>query len=185
MSEMKKTSMDLIFQVCVCVYDMDETLENWKKLFDIDESSIKIKYTEDYLKNDDWNGLNYNEKPCEWFNKFCRFDLGGVDFDIIEPLQKEPGNPYSDFLHEHGQGIHHIGVKLGDLNLFKENMKELGYPRMNYAEMGPVLSDGSRKGCFFYDLRDRLGCILECCSMVVGPLADDPRSGNPKDFVNN
>ena len=62
-------------------------------------------------------------------------------------------------------------------------MNAMGLPCLNYAEMGPVLADGSRKGCTFYDLREQLGVILECGSVVVGPLASDPRAGNPPDFA--
>lgn len=64
-------------------------------------------------------------------------------------------------------------------------MREMGIPRYNYAEMGPVLADGTRKGCTFYDLRELLGVIMECGSVVVGPLANDPRAGNPADFVSD
>lgn len=180
----KKPTMDLIFQVSVCVENLEETLANWKKFFDFDESSIVVRTTEDYYKNDGWDGLNYNEERCEFFHKFCRFSIGGLDFEIIEPYDKEPGNPYSDFLIQNGgNGIHHIGVKIGDMPMMKTMMKDMGIPRYNYAEMGPVLSDGSRKGCTFYDLRKQLGVILECGSVVVGPLASDPRAGNPDDFV--
>ncbi len=182
---MEKPGIDLIFQVALCVEDLDETLRYWKQTFDFDETTIIRKCTRDSFENDGWDGRNYNEKPCEFFHKFCRFSLGGLDFEIIEPLDKTPGNPYSDFLAEHGSGIHHIGVKINDQKLLDENMKQQGVPRYNYAEMGPVLADGSRKSCVFYDLRKTLGVILECGSVVVGPLANDPRAGNPADFISD
>lgn len=178
-----KPALDLIFQICVCVDNLEETLENWKKLFDFDESTIVMKSTKNAFENDDWDGLNYNEKKCGFFHKYARFSLGGLDFEVIEPFDKSPGNPYSDFLIEHGRGIHHLGVKVGDMPKLNQKMKAMGIPRFNYAEMGPVLADGTRKGCTFYDLRRQLGVILECGSVVVGPLAADPRAGNPKDFV--
>ena len=179
----KKPTVDLIFQIGLCVEDMEATLENWKKYFDIDESTIVKKNTKYAFEHDGWNGHNYNEEYCKFFHKFCRFSLGGLDFEIIEPYDKTPGNPYSDFLVSNGgNGVHHLGVKIGNLPALNMEMKEIGKPRYNYAEMGPVLSDGTRKGNVFYDLRDALGVILECCSIVVGPLADDPRAGNPSDF---
>ena len=182
---MDKPSVNLIFQVALCVEDMEQTLENWRKIFDFDESTIVRKSTRDAYERENWNGLNYNEQPCEFFHKFCRFSLGGLDLEIIEPVDKSPGNPYSDFLIEHGSGIHHLGVKIGNQNALMKTMQEMGIPRYNYSEMGPVLADGSRKGCTFYDLRQLLGVILECGSVVVGPLANDPRAGNPSDFVSD
>lgn len=182
---MEKPHVDLIFQVALCVNDLEQTLENWKRIFRIDESSIVRKCTKDAYDHDGWDGLNYNEQPCTFFHKFCRFNLGGLDLEIIEPLDKRPGNPYSDFLIQHGNGIHHIGVKMGNQSSLSLTMKELGIPRYNYAEMGPVLADGSRKGCTFYDLRNLLGVIMECGTVVVGPLANDPRAGNPTDFISD
>mgnify|MGYP005760932133 CR=1 len=182
---MEKPSIDLIFQIAICVENLEETLENWKEIFQFDERTIVRKCTRDAYENDNWDGLNYNEQPCTFFHKYCRFSLGGLDIEIIEPLDKHPGNPYSDFLLQHGSGIHHIGVKVGNQPALFRMMRDMGIPRYNYAEMGPVLTDGSRKSCTFYDLRKQLGAILECGSVVVGPLADDPRAGNPSDFVSD
>lgn len=180
----EKPTVDLVFQVALCVENLEETLANWKRIFNIEEGTIVRKSTRDAYEHDNWNGLNYNEEPCEFFHKFCRFNLGGIDLEIIEPLDKCAGNPYSDFLIQNGGGgIHHLGVKIGDQPALMKTMEQMGIPRYNYAEMGPVLADGSRKGCTFYDLRKLLGLILECGSVVVGPLASDPRAGNPSDFV--
>lgn len=182
---MDKPRVNLIFQIALCVENLEATLENWKRTFELDEGSIVCKCTKDAYEHDNWDGLNYNERPCTFFHKFCRFNLGGLDIEIIEPLDKTPGNPYSDFLLQHGSGIHHIGVKIGNQPALIKMMKDLGIPRYNYAEMGPVLANGTRKGCIFYDLREMLGVILECGSVVVGPLATDPRAENPSDFVSD
>ena len=61
-------------------------------------------------------------------------------------------------------------------------MEKLGIKPLTYAYQGPVLSDGSRKDCYFYDLRDMLEVIFEAGNIVVGPLADDPRAGNPEGY---
>lgn len=183
--DMSRPALDMIFQTCVCVKDSRKTLEMWKEIFDIDEDSIVIKSTKKAFEFDDWNGLNYNEEKCGFFHQYIRFNIGNFDMEIIEPFDKNPGNPYSDFLIKHGCGLHHLGVKVGNLSALTQKMKEIGKPRLNYAEMGPILADGSRKACVFYDLVDELGVILECGSVVVGPLATDPRAGNPKDFVSD
>ena len=179
----EKPAIDLLFQVCVCVEDLEQTLANWKDIFDFDESTIVMKSTKKAFEEDGWDGLNYNEKKCGFFHRYTRFAIGGLDLEVIEPMDKDAGNPYADFLLAHGNGIHHFGVKVGNMAALKQKMKEMGIPRLNYAEMGPVLADGSRKGCTFYDLREQLGVILECGSVVVGPLASDPRAGNPPDFA--
>ncbi len=143
-----------------------------RRFFDFDEESIVIKTTEEAYQFDQWDGFNYNEKHCRFFNKFCRFSLGGIDFEIIEPMDKEARSPFSDFLFENGgSGIHHIGVKVDDMPALERKMKAMGVPVLNHAVMGQVLADGTRKNCTFYDLRKQLGLILECGSLVVGPMA--------------
>ena len=181
---MEKLKFDLVFQVALCVSDLDAILENWKKYVDFDETTLVRRSTKDAFERGGWEGHNYNEKPCVFFQKYARFTLGNIDFEIIEPVSKEPGDPYSDFLLQNGgcNGIHHIGVKLASSDALHGQMHALGIPVMNKCEMGPVLSDGTRKSCEFYDLREVLGMIVESCSVVVGPLADDPRAGNPADF---
>ncbi len=183
--DMARPAIDMIFQVSVCVRDSLKTLEMWKEIFDFDESSIVVKSTKKAFEFDDWDGLNYNEKKCGFFHQYIRFNIGNFDMEIIEPFDKNPGNPYSDFLLKHGNGLNHLGVKIGNLPALMQEMKEMGKPRLNYAEMGPVLADGTRKSCVFYDLNEELGATLECGSVVVGPLADDPRAGNPEDFISD
>ncbi len=181
--DLTRPALDMVFQVNVTVQDSMKTLAMWKEIFDFDESTIVVKTTKKAFEFDDWDGLNYNEKKCGFFHQYIRFTIGNFDMEIIEPYDKNPGNPYSDFLIEHGPGLNHLGVKVGNMPALMQEMKEMGKPRFNYAEMGPVLADGTRKSCVFYDLREELGVILECGSVVVGPLASDPRAGNPEDFV--
>ena len=180
----EKIKIDLVFQVCVCVNDMEATLNAWKKLVDIDDSKLKFKSTKEMFDRGFWEGHNYMGEKCVFFHKYCRFDLGGIDMEIIEPLDKTPGNPYSDFLVQTGGkgGIHHIGVKVHDRTVLTKRMDELGIPPYNDCVLGDPLPDGTRdKWCVFYDLRELLGVIIEAGSVVVGPLADDPRAGNPPD----
>ena len=35
-----KFKVDLVFQIALCVNNLDEIIENWKKLVDFDESTI-------------------------------------------------------------------------------------------------------------------------------------------------
>jgi methylmalonyl-CoA/ethylmalonyl-CoA epimerase len=49
----------------------------------------------------------------------CRFRIGsarqpGVEIELIQPLEGD--TPYADFLREGGEGLHHLGVKVDDLD---------------------------------------------------------------------
>ena len=69
---MEKPTIDLIFQVALCVDDLESVVEQWKELFDLDTATIVRKCTKDAYESDGWDGLNYNEAPCQFFHKYCR-----------------------------------------------------------------------------------------------------------------
>lgn len=180
-----KFKVDFVFQIGICVSNLEETLENWKKYVDIDTSTIALRSTKTEYEAGNIKGLDmYNGKKCDpWFIKYYRFDLGNMDIELIEPLSKEPGTPYSDWLIKHGNGIHHIACKIHDRPAFLKMMEDEGITPMLGTSVGKVLANGETKNCFFFDLREQLGVIIESGSIVVGPMSKDPRAGNPTDYV--
>lgn len=181
----KKADLQFAFQIAIATPDMEGLLANWKKLFNIDEGSVIKRSTKDLFDRGEFDGANYYGKPCEFFIKYCRFDMGNLDLEIIEPLDKNPGNPYSDFLIRNGgkSGIQHIAIKVADREDFKETMKNLDIVPLQRAILGKPDENGFTKDCYFYDLLDYLGVILEIGSVVVGPMSKDPRAENPETYV--
>ena len=181
----KKSDALFVFQIAIATADMENLLSNWQKLFNIDEVRVIKKSTKDLYDRGEFDGANYYGKPCEFFIKYCRFDFGNMDIELIEPLDKNPGNPYSDFLIRNGgkSGIQHIAVRVADRDGFKDNMDELGIIPMQKAILGKPDKDGFVKDCYFYDLLDYLGIIIEIGSVVVGPMSKDPRAGNPESYI--
>lgn len=179
-----KADVHFVFQIAIATSDMDGLLENWKKLFNIDEANIIKRCTKDLFDIGEFDGANYYGKPCQFFIKYCRFDLGNMDIEIIEPLDKNPGNPYSDFLIRNGgkSGIQHIAVRVDDRDGFKKTMDELDIIPLQKAILGKPDENGFVKDCYFYDLLEYLGVILEIGSVVVGPMAKDPKAGNPATY---
>ena len=169
---MKKTNMKSIFQVGVVVPDAKATFANWQKYFNINEDSIIQKNTRDLAAVGKYQNPKYYGKESELWINIVRFDMGGLDFEIIEPLDKDGDDMYATWLREHGPGIHHVNVLLEDRDGFAQAMAENDIP---------VVLDASAQGktCQFYDLRQQLGAIFECGDTVVGPLA---KVFNP-DFV--
>lgn len=180
----KKADVHFVFQIAIATSDMEGLLNNWKNLFNIDDSAVIKRCTKDLFDRGEFDGGNYYGSPCQFFIKYCRFDLGNMDIEIIEPLDKNPGNPYSDFLMRNGgkSGIQHIAVRMADREGFKKTMSDMGIVPMQKAVLGKPDENGFVKDCYFYDLLDQLGVILEIGSVVVGPMACDPRAGNPKNY---
>lgn len=180
-----KVKVEFVFQIGLCVSDLEATLENWKEFFDIDTSSIVLRSTKAEYEAGNIKGLDmYKGEKCEpWFIKYYRLDLGNMDIEIIEPLDKKPGSPYSDWLIEHGNGIHHVAMKFADRPAFLKKMEDMGITPYLGTSVGKTLANGETKNCFFFDMRDQLGLMIESGSIVVGPMAKDPRAGNPADYV--
>ena len=91
-------------------------------------------------------------------------NFGGIDFEYIEPLNKEGGDPYSDWPRAHGQGIHHINLKLKDRRVLDRMMEERNIRPHLVAKEGELALET-------YDFRQLFGFIGELGDMVVGPMA--------------
>lgn len=162
---MNKATPEVVFQVGFIVNDLDEIIENLKKYFNIDEASINIKSTDDPVAPMKAE-YRYNGEPCDIHYRRARLNFGGIDFEYIEPLNKEGGDPYSDWLIKHGPGINHLNMKLDDRSAIDKAMEEEGRKPLVESIMGPGMVLEA------YDFTDKFGFIAELGDMVVGPMAD-------------
>lgn len=160
---MIKTKVECIFQVGMVVWNIDEKIRNWKEIFDIDESTITYKNTKD-LSGSGLFTNHYMGKPAEFWIRIAKFNLCDLEFELIEPENKTGGDPFSDFLINSGEGIHHINVKLEDREGFIRTMEEKGITPMTHGEIQGKLYA-------MYNLNKMLGIMLECGSVVGGPKA--------------
>lgn len=55
----------------------------------------------------------YRGRPCDFVASISLSYLQDVQLELIEPVRGGP-NIYSDFLHEHGAGLHHICIDAVD-----------------------------------------------------------------------
>ena len=78
---MEKDRCKQIFQVVCVVHDLDTALANWKRLVDFRQSSIKDISV-------DCTGM-YHSRRIQFRMKAVRFDLGGIDMKLVEPVDKE------------------------------------------------------------------------------------------------
>lgn len=172
---MEKAKPEVVFQVGMVVQDAEEKVRALKQWFDFDEDSIVAKDTRTMTEQGIFHDNQYLGKPAEFYIKTIRLSFGGIDFEYIEPLNQAGGDPFSDWLLEHGEGIHHINVKFENRERLVENMEQLGVPVLHSAKMRD-------KGYSFYDLRSQFGFIAEVGEMVVGPMAEAyyrDRGGKP------
>lgn len=133
-----------IFQVVCAVENLDRTLENWRRIVDFDQDSIR--------RGED-AGVRY-----------ARFDLGGVEIRLEEPLDKEGDYPCAVSLRRRGPGFHHLGIAVRSREALCGRYAALG--------LHPVFVEKTAEGeAPLYDLDERLGMSLALWDHVFGPCA--------------
>jgi methylmalonyl-CoA/ethylmalonyl-CoA epimerase len=88
-------------------------------------------------------GLFYNGKPLESNMKAFIVRIGNLSMEFIEPDDKP--NPWSGFLKNHGEGVHHLGFQVKDVEKEVNRLVKLGaevpfYGKIN-GKMGAAYVD--------------------------------------------
>lgn len=162
---MEKSKVELVFQVGCVVPNVDQVIDNLKAYFHLEEDSIVVKSSKERAAQGIHTENEYNGKPVEFHIKTARLNFGGIDLEYVEPLNKEGGDPYSDWLNTHGPGIHHINMKLEDRSILDKLMAEQKVPRHIWSRTGDLELET-------FDFRKQFGFIAELGDMVVGPMAE-------------
>lgn len=139
-----------IYRVGIVVKDAEAVAAQYEKIFDIDPGAKKVIDTSKY----EHKTFLYYGKPCEFQMKLIIFPLGGVEIELIEPLDDK--GPYADFLREKGGGMHHFNIEVTDNPDFVKAAEELGAP---YLTGGGILGVWWK----YFDTSKELGAIYEIC----------------------
>ena len=152
---LNKIKVDQVFQLCICAQDCEAVVANWTNWFNLDPGKVYR-----------WEDVEY---------KLCRLEIGGIDIAVVEPINKAAGTPFADYLIENkGNGIHHISMQVSNYDDVVYNMKKLGYRRLANVQTA-VSKHVKDVRSITYDLRDRLGVIIEFTDNSVGVLSRNPR----------
>ena len=164
---MTKLKLDLVCQVAVVVENLENGLEQFRNLLGIDEGSLSYSdsrdaYAEGRLQQVRYNGVEGTYRYLQY-----NFFLGGMDIEMFAPIPGLPpeSNPITDFLKQHGPGIHHLNIRLANREEGVHFLRDdLGIqPLYDLYHLG--------RNCIYFDLRESLGVVLEFGQRVVGPRA--------------
>lgn len=109
-------------QIQIVVSDIDSTLDAWCALFNVPRPSISIT---EAVPNPD---VIYRGQVSCYGQKFAVIDCPdrGFVIELIEP--DENPSTFREFLDKHGNGVHHIGFKVGDArDSIINELDSLGY----------------------------------------------------------
>lgn len=152
----RKEWMKQIFQVTMVVENLDETLENWKRLVEFDTASIKTGETPPDAR------CVYRGRAVQCPVKYAVFDLGGVEMKLVEPLNGV--GPYADSLKKGGPGIHHLGFYTEDYGELLERCQTRG-------ELPVYEETSGGRHYALYDFTAGTGMIVAPWDHMEGPCA--------------
>ena len=138
-----------IDQVAVVVRDLDAAMANYLKLgigpWDV------YTYGPHRLPV-----MTYRGRDRPHVHKIALAFVGPTMYELIQSI--EGPNVYEDFLEQHGEGLHHLGYSVTDIDAEIERMASLGYPLLQSGRGFGVDGDGAYA---YFDTESAIGCIVE------------------------
>lgn len=140
-----------IVHVCVVVRDVEKTAEAFAEKFGIGPWRIRVMHTPS-------SRASVRGKPVDYTLKFGHARVGPVILELVETLEGK--TIYQEYLEEHGEGIHHIGVPTPvpfDKELEKWRLQGIEPLQVNKME-------DPEEGWAYMDTHGLVGCIMEILS---------------------
>lgn len=141
-------------QVAVVVRDLDRAMERYTNELGIGPWAV-------YTFSPDWiRAMTFRGREQGYSMKLALAQVGPVMYELIEPV--EGPNSYEEFLDEHGEGLHHLGYFVEDIDAEIRNMESKGFPLLQSGRGMGTANDGAYA---YFDTEAAFGCILEAIEM--------------------
>ncbi|MEY4753172.1 MAG: hypothetical protein RJA44_847 [Pseudomonadota bacterium] len=112
------SSSPAIFQICVVVHDVHRANAHWARLLERPEAPVELIFQ---------GGIQHytHGEPVEYVDcQVAKHDLGNF---VLELMQPGPGpSPWRTHLDQHGQGVFHFCLQVGERRIFQQKLAELG-----------------------------------------------------------
>jgi methylmalonyl-CoA/ethylmalonyl-CoA epimerase len=102
------------------------------------------------------HAMTYRGERRPYVMKLALAYKGDVMYELIESV--DGPNIYEEFLEEHGEGLHHLGYYVDDIQAEITTMEQLGFPMIQSGEGFGAEGDGAYA---YFDTIASLGCIIE------------------------
>ena len=141
-------------QVAVVVRNLDEAMRRYSEELGIGPWNV-YTFTPEWIREMTFRG---REQPYSM--KLALAQVGGMMYELIEPL--DGPNSYQEFLDARGEGLHHIGFFVEDLDAAIREMQGKGFALLQSGRGFGVDGDG---GYAYFETDGALGCIVEAIQM--------------------
>ena len=104
-----------VSHVCFVVKNLEKAMERFRSLWNIGPFR--------FIGSDHPEGIVHG-KNIHYRGKLAFFKAGPIEIELIEPTEGE--SIWQEFLRTQGEGIHHLGVVVPDLDKELDSFKEKG-----------------------------------------------------------
>ena len=132
-----------VSQVGIVVRDMEKSMKNYSEIFGIVFYKVNIP---------EYFNTTYRGKPGFFRLKIAVGKVGDLDIELIQVLEGE--TVHGEFLEKRGEGLHHLGIRVKNMDEQIEALGKLGVG---------VIQSGQRVGSkwVYMDTEKIIGIILE------------------------
>ena len=143
-SESHKVKLETVNQIGIVVKDCEKVIETWERMFGIGPWTV--------ITN---TGTDSEENPLEVKLAFAY--MGDLELELIEVVKGKI--IHSEFLEEHGEGLHHLGFFVDDVDGAAANLVEQGAEIMLQRSGQWVYLDTGGPGGVIFEPQRRRGKI--------------------------
>lgn len=137
-------------QVGVVVRDLDKAIANYRDMLGMEPDRVIERSPTAPGKK------YYKGQEADFYQRAALYDMGGgMEFELLQPFGD--ASALSDFLDEHGEGIHHVAFDTEDFCGTEAHFDGLGVHKI---QTGPTSRHPALQWGFF-DSNDRLGTMIE------------------------
>jgi methylmalonyl-CoA/ethylmalonyl-CoA epimerase len=148
-------------QIGLLVDNLEEVLKNLEDIFGIGPFRI-VEFPPSGYEN---VMRKYKGEDADFSAKFCFFDLGNIELEIIQPLSGK--SIWRDFIDENGPGLHHIKFSVREHAPVREYLEGQG---IEIEQMGASVGKNAGKEWVFYDTRNKIGFGIEVMNELIKKL---------------
>ena len=147
-------NVESIDHVGVLVRDLDRAMEHYTNDLGMGPWAI---YT---LSPDSVRDMTVHGKQQGYVYKLALCNVGPVLYELMESVQGP--NIYEEFLSEHGEGVHHLGYFVEDIDAEISRMGSKGFGLLQSGRGFGTNDDGAYA---YFDTERTCGCILEALEL--------------------
>ena len=138
-----------LVQVGLVVKDLDKTMEQFRLLLGAEPNRV-------IEKSPSAPGRKYYlGEERDFYQRVALYEMNGIEFEILQPYNDR--SALTDFLDEHGEGIHHVAFDTDNFDAFEKHLNENG---VRLIQTDPNSRHPALKWGFF-NTNDKLGTMIE------------------------